>query len=181
MPSIIESRRISGVFTVQLRAYGDERGRFTETFRKEWFPQRTWDLIQTNRSDSKAGVLRGLHFHHRQVDYWYVFRGRIRAGLADLRPSSPTYKAWETLEMGEENEIGLFIPTGVAHGFISLTDATLAYIVDRYYDGGVDENGVAWDDPDIGVEWGVAAPVLSGRDASNPLLRDIPEDQLPRS
>jgi dTDP-4-dehydrorhamnose 3,5-epimerase len=55
-----------------------------ETFRKVWFPQRSWDIVQTNRSDSKAGVLRGLHYHHEQVDYWIVLRGRIRVGLADL-------------------------------------------------------------------------------------------------
>jgi dTDP-4-dehydrorhamnose 3,5-epimerase len=124
--------------------------------------------------------LRGLHFHHRQVDYWYVYHGRIRAGLADLRPASPTYRAWQTIEMGEENEVGLFIPTGVAHGFLTLTDAILAYIVDRYYDDGIDENGVAWDDPDIGLEWGVSSPVLSGRDATNPYLREIPAEKLPR-
>lgn len=82
--------------------------------------------------------------------------------------------------MGEENELGLFIPTGVAHGFLALTDATLAYIVDSYYEGGRDENGVAWNDPDIGLDWGVPKPVISDRDAGNPNLRDISPKQLPR-
>lgn len=179
VPQVTESARIAGVFMVKLRAYEDARGRFLETFRKEWFPQRSWEIIQSNRSDSKAGVLRGLHYHHHQVDYWYVLSGRIRAGMVDLRRSSSTFMATETAEMGQEHELGLFIPVGVAHGFVALTDATLVYIVDKYYDGGHDENGVAWNDPDIGLEWGVADPVVSDRDANNPYLRDIPREKLP--
>ncbi|MCA9960006.1 MAG: dTDP-4-dehydrorhamnose 3,5-epimerase family protein, partial [Anaerolineales bacterium] len=101
MTVIEESTLISGVYVARLRGFGDERGRFMETFRKEWFPQRSWDIIQTNRSDSQVGVLRGLHYHHHQVDYWYVPRGRIRAGMVDLRPFSPTYMATQTIEMGD--------------------------------------------------------------------------------
>ncbi|MCA9972522.1 MAG: dTDP-4-dehydrorhamnose 3,5-epimerase family protein [Anaerolineales bacterium] len=180
MTNIVESQHISGVYVVHLRPFADPRGRFLETFRKAWFPQRSWDVIQSNRSDSAAGVLRGLHYHHRQVDYWYVLQGTIRAGLVDLRPSSPTYMATQTIEMGGEHEVGLFIPIGVAHGFVALTAATLTYIVDNYYDGGRDEFGVAWNDPDVGLDWGVEDPVLSGRDAANPRLRDIPPADLPR-
>jgi dTDP-4-dehydrorhamnose 3,5-epimerase len=180
MSHLNESKHISGVFTVQLRPFADDRGRFMETFRKEWFPQRGWQIIQSNRSDSKAGVLRGLHYHHHQVDYWYVVGGRIRAGLVDLRPSSPTYKATEMVTMGGEEEIGLFIPIGVAHGFAALTDATLMYVVDNYYHDGSDENGVAWDDPDIGLDWGLADPIISDRDTGNPYMRDIPPGRLPQ-
>ncbi|RME76366.1 MAG: dTDP-4-keto-6-deoxy-D-glucose epimerase [Chloroflexi bacterium] len=179
MPQIQESSLIKDVLIVTLKPFADERGRFMETFRKEWFPQRSWEIVQTNRSDSKAGVLRGLHYHFKQVDYWYVVNGRIRAGLCDLRPGSPTYMAVQTVEMGEENQVGLFIPVGVAHGFVALTDATLTYLVDNYYDG-ADEYGVAWNDPDIALPWGVDAPVLSARDAANPRLRDIPPEKLPR-
>ena len=179
MPTIEESTQISGVLLTRLHPFADERGRFTETFRSEWFPQRSWNIIQSNRSDSKAGVLRGLHFHHHQVDYWYVSRGMVRVGLVDLRPFSPTFLQTQTIEMGELNEIGLFIPIGVAHGFLALTDATLTYIVDNYYDG-KDEHGVAWNDPEIALGWGVTDPVLSGRDAANPLLKDIPPEKRPR-
>lgn len=179
MEHIQESDLIKGVFTVQLKVFEDERGRFLETFRREWFPQRRWDIIQTNRSDSKAGVLRGLHYHHQQVDYWYVCCGQIRAGLCDLRPTSPTYKACQMIEMGEKNEIGLFIPMGVAHGFLALTEATLTYLVDNYYDG-ADEFGLAWNDPELNLDWGVEAPILSARDARNPWLKDIPAENLPR-
>lgn len=179
MPRIEESKTISGVYLVTLQAFADERGRFLETFRKEWFPQRSWDIIQSNRSDSKAGVLRGLHYHHHQVDYWYVSTGKLRVGLADLRPSSPTYMTAQTIEIGEDNEIGLFIPVGVAHGFVALSDVTLTYLVDNYYNDGRDENGVAWNDPALNVNWGVTTPLISQRDANNPRLADIPPQQLP--
>jgi dTDP-4-dehydrorhamnose 3,5-epimerase len=177
---IQESAHIAGLYTVRIPAFADERGVFMETFRLEWFPQVSWARLQTNRSDSKAGVLRGLHYHHHQVDYWYVPRGVVRMGLADLRPASPTYRATQTLEIGGDNNMGVFIPTGVAHGFVALTDATLTYVVNQYYDGGKDENGVAWNDPDLAVPWGFDTPILSPRDAQNPYLRDIPSDKLPR-
>lgn len=177
---IQESSQIAGIYTVAIRTFGDERGRFMETFRLEWFPQVSWARLQTNRSDSKTGVLRGLHYHHHQVDYWYVPSGMVRVGLVDLRPSSPTYRATQTLEIGDDNNMGVFIPTGVAHGFVTLTDATLTYVVNQYYDGGKDENGVAWDDPDLAVPWGYDTPILSPRDQENQRLRDIPADNLPR-
>lgn len=180
IPDIIhESTDIAGVYTVSIRAFADERGQFMETFRREWFPWIDWSHIQSNRSDSKAGVLRGLHFHRKQVDYWYAMNGRIRAGMIDLRRSSPTYMASCVLEIGEENNLGLFIPVGVAHGFYALTDATLTYLVNQYYDG-ADELGIAWNDPDLDLDWGIdQPPVLSPRDQKNPRLCDIAAELLP--
>lgn len=178
MPRIEESTLIKGVQIVILKPFADDRGRFTETFRKEWFPQRSWEVVQTNRSDSRAGVLRGLHYHFRQVDYWYLVAGKIRAGLCDLRRGSPTYGAAQMIEMDADNPTGIFIPIGVAHGFLTLTEATLTYVVDNYYDGD-DEHGVAWNDPDIGLPWGVERPLISPRDAANPFLKDIPPGKLP--
>lgn len=180
MVQIEDSKQIAGVQIAKLRAFADERGRFMETFRTEWFPQRTWEIIQCNRSDSRPGVLRGLHYHHEQVDYWYVPRGRLLAAMVDIRPNSPTYLHTQTIELGDENEVGLFIPVGVAHGFVALTDVTLTYTVDNYYNGGRDENGVAWNDPAFGLDWGVAHPLVSDRDKANPLLQDIPQAQLPQ-
>lgn len=177
---LVSSPRIADVNTVPIRAFADERGTFMETFRLEWFPQVDWSRMQSNRSDSKAGVLRGLHYHHGQVDYWYVPRGVVRVGLVDLRPSSPTYRATDALEIGDTNNMGVFIPIGVAHGFYALTDSTLTYVVNQYYDGGKDENGVAWNDPELAVPWGVTDAMLSPRDAQNRLLRDIPTGELPR-
>jgi dTDP-4-dehydrorhamnose 3,5-epimerase len=179
MPHIRESTLIKDVQIVTLKLFVDERGRFIETFRKEWFPQRSWQIIQTNRSDSKAGVLRGLHYHFHQVDYWYAVAGRIRAGLFDMRADSPTYGTVQAIELGEDNQLGLFIPIGVAHGFVALTDATLIYVVDNYYDS-QDEHGVAWNDPDIAMPWGVESPLISPRDAANPFLKDIPPEKFPK-
>jgi dTDP-4-dehydrorhamnose 3,5-epimerase len=178
MTDIVASSHIAGVKIVHLRAIGDERGRFLETFRKAWFPERSWEIFQTNRSDSKAGVLRGLHYHFRQVDYWYCPSGILRVGLADLRRSSPTYGASEVIEIGDKHQLGIFIPCGVAHGFYAVTDVTLTYLVDNYYDG-ADEFGVAWDDPTLAVPWGVTDPILSGRDLNNPRLDAIAEQHRP--
>ena len=179
MPDIQESSVIKGVYLVKFPTYTDDRGYFQETFRTEWFPQRRWERVQMNRSESKANVLRGLHYHFHQVDYWYVAAGSIRAALADIRPDSPTCRASQTVEMGANNPIGLFIPVGVAHGFVTLSQTTMIYIVDNYYDGD-DELGVAWNDPELGVAWQVEAPIISDRDQSNPLLRDIEAGHVPR-
>ena len=175
MPDIQESPLIKGVQIVTLRAFEDERGRFIETFRKEWFSSRQWENVQWNRSDSKQNVLRGLHYHRKQVDYWYVPAGMIRAGLVDLRPNSPSYMATQTVEMGDEHQIGLFIPVGVAHGFLALTNCTMTYIVDNYYDS-TDEYGVLWNDPQINIEWAIENPILSERDMNNPRLQSISQD-----
>ena len=178
MAKIEQFEKIHGVEIAELKVWGDERGKFMETFRKEWFPQRKWERVQTNRSYSKAGVLRGLHYHHQQVDYWYLSDGKIRVGLADLRPTSPTYLQSAVLEMDASQPIGLFIPIGVAHGFLALTDSTLNYIVDNYYTG-KDEFGVAWNDPQLSVPWQIEAPVISSRDQQNPFLANIAPDILP--
>lgn len=179
MPQITNSKLIEGVQFGALRAFGDDRGRFLETFRKEWFPQRSWTRVQSNVSYSKAGVLRGLHYHFHQVDYWFCVDGTVQVALADLRPDSPSFRQTETLEIGEHNHTGVFIPVGVAHGFLAMTDAVLTYNVDNYYDN-TDEHGVAWDDPDLAVNWKQNAPQLSERDLGNPLLADLPVDRLPR-
>lgn len=170
---------IRGVMTLPLQSFGDKRGRFMETFRAQWFPGADWQRLQANRSDSLAGTLRGLHYHFRQVDYWYATRGRLRVGLVDLRRSSPTYLAAATIDIGDQNPLGVFIPEGVAHGFAALTDCTLMYIVNNYYDG-ADEYGVAWNDPQIGIDWGIDAPRLSQRDRVNPFIADLPPEAQPR-
>ncbi|MGB1250114.1 MAG: dTDP-4-dehydrorhamnose 3,5-epimerase family protein [Candidatus Promineifilaceae bacterium] len=176
---LIESDKIAGVIIADLTVYGDERGSFRETFRKSWFPQRSWEVFQTNCSHSEAGVLRGLHYHFKQVDYWYVPSGTLRAALFDMRPNSPTYMATQTIDMGEKNDVGLFIPIGVAHGFAALTDVTLTYIVDNYFDGG-DEYSVAWDDPALGIDWGLENPVVSERDQKNVVYAAVPMADRPK-
>jgi dTDP-4-dehydrorhamnose 3,5-epimerase len=176
---IIASNLILDVRTVNFRVFRDDRGQFMETFRKEWFPDRTWDIVQSNRSHSMPGVLRGLHYHHHQVDYWQVIEGAIRVALADLRPWSPTYLATEIIDLDVTTPRGLYIPIGVAHGFVAQSQATLIYLVDNYYNGS-DELGVAWNDPTLAVPWSIDNPILSERDAKNPRLDDIPSQLLPQ-
>ncbi|MGB7340723.1 MAG: dTDP-4-dehydrorhamnose 3,5-epimerase [Phototrophicaceae bacterium] len=178
---IKESELIADVKIVTLGEFEDERGAFSEIFRREWFPEVSWDKLQSNRSKSKTNVLRGLHYHFNQVDYWHVPQGIIRAALLDLRPNSPTFKQTQTINMGGDNNIGLFIPIGVAHGFYAVTDCTLIYYVNNYYDNS-DEFGVQWDDPDFAIDWGNQddIPLISERDQANPSFANIPSDIMPK-
>ena len=175
---ITGSKMIDGVQHVRFAPYGDKRGVFRETFRAEWFPHVDWSNIQANRSDSDANVLRGLHYHHHQFDYWLTPRGYIRVALCDLRANKSTFRSVEIVEMRGDSLSGLLIPPGVAHGFLTLTEATVNYIVSNYYDG-KDEYGVAWDDPDLDVPWEAEDPQVSFRDQSNPLFRDLNGEALP--
>ena len=135
-------------------------------------------MVQGNCSFSKAGVLRGLHYHLKQADFWVVPSGRVRVGLYDLRVSSPTRGASDRLEVAGDQPLGLYIPKGVAHGYYALEDSLMTYLVDEYYDNS-DELGLRWDDPVVGIDWGVREPLLSDRDRDNPGLAEIPADRLP--
>jgi len=177
MAKVNESSTIAGVYHVQPAVHGDARGLFVETFRREWVPGAR-EMIQANRADRRAGAIVGLHFHLHQADYWYVPFGQARVVLHDLRTGSPTERATETFDLGGDTHPGVFIPPGVAHGFASLTDATITYLVDGYYNA-ADELGVAWDDPEIAADWGLTNPVLSERDSANPKRAEIAERVRP--
>ncbi|GIU87622.1 MAG: dTDP-4-dehydrorhamnose 3,5-epimerase [Acidimicrobiia bacterium] len=171
MVQVDESDVIAGVFVVEPVVHGDDRGLFVETFRREWIPSAR-EMIQANRADRRAGALVGLHYHLHQADYWYVPYGRARVVLHDLRAGSPTDGATLAFDLGARadgthDHRGVFIPPGVAHGFAALTDMTITYLVDGYYNA-ADELGVAWDDPEIDADWGLTDPVLSERDRRNP-------------
>jgi dTDP-4-dehydrorhamnose 3,5-epimerase len=182
MAEVVPSGQIAGVFWVQPVVHGDARGVFVETYRREWVPGAR-EMIQSNRADRAAGSIVGLHYHLHQADYWYVPYGRARVVLHDLRTGSATERATEVRDIGARadgthDHTGVFIPPGVAHGFASLTDMTITYLVDGYYNP-ADELGVAWDDPEIGADWGLTDPVLSGRDNENPKRAAIPERVRP--
>jgi dTDP-4-dehydrorhamnose 3,5-epimerase len=182
--STAPSTRIDGVLIVTPTVVSDERGLFVETYRKEWVPGAR-EMVQANRADRRAGCIVGLHFHLHQADYWYVPFGRARVVLHDLREGSPTDGATEIFDLGADahdgshDHRGVYIPPGVAHGFASLTDMTITYMVDGYYDP-ADELGVAWDDPAIGADWGVSDPVLSARDQANPTRADLADAIRPQ-
>jgi dTDP-4-dehydrorhamnose 3,5-epimerase len=166
---------IAGVVEVVPVVHGDDRGRFVETYRREWFPDGR-EMVQGNRSDKSAGVVVGLHFHRHQADYWYVPRGRARVCLYDLRVGSPTEGVAMSFDIGEHNHHGVYIPPGVGHGFGALEDLTITYLVDNYYDP-ADELGVLWSDPALGLDWGVGDnAVVSERDRLNPTLTELAQD-----
>jgi dTDP-4-dehydrorhamnose 3,5-epimerase len=177
MADIVESNVIAGVQIVTPAMHGDERGIFIETYRREWFPNGR-EMLQGNRSNKQKGALVGLHYHMHQADYWYAPVGTIRVVLHDLREGGPTNGATQMLEISGENHKGVYIPPGVAHGFSALTDVVMTYLVDGYYNP-ADELGVAWNDPVIGADWGVAEPIMSERDRTNPMRADIPEGRRP--
>lgn len=177
MPNVRESDTIAGVYVVEPSLHGDQRGLFIETYRREWFPNGR-EMLQGNRSNKQQGAVVGLHYHLHQADYWYCPVGTIRVVLHDLRADGPTDGATMVFDISGENHLGVYIPPGVAHGFAAHTDVVMTYLVDNYYNP-ADELGVLWNDPVIGADWGVAEPILSARDQSNPLRADMPEGRRP--
>ncbi len=178
MPTFLTTD-IDDVLVVVPDVHDDERGRFVETYRRQWLPLGR-EMVQANRSEKQAGTVVGLHYHLHQADYWYVLRGRARVVLHDLREGSRTDGVTETIVLDGDEDRGLFIPPGVAHGFAALSDLLLWYLVDSYYNP-ADELGLAWDDPDVGADWGVVDPVLSARDRANPRRATIVPPLRPRS
>ena len=169
---------IDGVVLVSLVAHADDRGAFTEVYRQDWVPGSS-AMVQSNLSRSRSNVLRGLHVHREQADYWCFVAGAAFVGLYDLRGGSPTSSAKAEIRISTEGEsLGLYIPPGVAHGFYAETDVALQYLVDHYFTG-EDEYGLAWDDPDVGMGWPTDRPILSERDKSNPALADALREARP--
>ncbi len=184
MAEINPSDTIDGVFVVRPKVFGDDRGYFVETYRREWIPGGR-EMIQANRGNRIAGCLVGLHYHLHQADYWYVPFGHARVVLHDLRQGSPTDGATQMLDLGDvdgaNEHLGVYIPPGVAHGFSSITDMAITYLVDGYYNP-ADERGVAWDDPQIAADWGIEGdPILSERDRANPRRSEIEPMWQPHS
>jgi len=162
---------IDGTFLIPLTAHPDERGQVAEMFRRSWIPGMR-EVLQANLSVSRPGVLRGLHVHRRQADYWTLLTGSAFVGLFDPRTNSPTEGKKAELELTADDLRCLYIPKGVAHGFYTAGGVLLQYLVDEYYTG-KDEFGIAWDDPDVGIAWPASDPVLSERDRSNGSLREF--------
>jgi dTDP-4-dehydrorhamnose 3,5-epimerase len=181
--------RLAGVRYGRLNRIRDRRGSFTELWRSSTFGEMGPDaagvadarFVQANLSTSAQGVLRGLHYHRRQLDYWTVVGGRALVALVDVRPviaDGSARAVVETRELGDGETVT--IPAGVAHGFLALEPLSLLYLVTNEFDGS-DELGFAWDDPAVGVPWPPVPgtpdgrPILSDRDRSNPTLRELVE------
>jgi dTDP-4-dehydrorhamnose 3,5-epimerase len=172
--------RLSGPVLIEPAVHRDDRGFFCETYRREWhlaagIPEHE-EFVQDNHSRSSRGVVRGMHF---QVGAGVAklvrcSRGQILDVVVDLRRGSPTYGGWEGFELDDVSMRQLYVPVGFAHGFCVLSQvADVAYKQTRYYDGAV-ERGIAWDDPEIAIEWPQDIDLsASQRDAAAPLLREI--------
>jgi dTDP-4-dehydrorhamnose 3,5-epimerase len=167
---------LEGLVLIEPDVHGDERGFFVEIFRKSWLEELDLgvEFVQENHSRSVGPVLRGIHRQAGQAKLVRCARGRIWDVAVDLRPDSPTYRRWEGYELDDVAHRQLFIPDGFGHGFCVLSDeADVAYALSSYYDP-EQETGVAWDDPEIGIEWPIGDPILSERDTTAPRLADLP-------
>jgi dTDP-4-dehydrorhamnose 3,5-epimerase len=166
---------IDEIVLIEPTVHGDERGFFVESFRADEMPALGIEVefVQDNHSRSAARVLRGIHLQRGQAKLVRCPKGRIFDVAVDLRPGSRTYKRWEGYELDDVDHRQLFIPDGFGHGFCVLSDsADVLYRVSSYYDPEL-ESGIAWDDPDISVDWPVPDPVLSDRDRSAPRLAEV--------
>lgn len=169
---------LPGVRIVEPALHGDLRGWFMETWSEGDFERAgiRCRFVQDNHSFTQAkGTLRGLHFQLEplaQAKLARVTAGAVLDVAADLRRGSPTYLRWVGVELSAENKRMLFIPRGFAHGFLTLTDnVEFLYKVDRPYSREHDR-GIRWDDPAVGVGWGIDAPVLSDKDRALPFLSE---------
>jgi dTDP-4-dehydrorhamnose 3,5-epimerase len=174
--------KLDGVVLLEPEVYGDERGFLLESFSaSEWAKLGVdADFVQDNHSRSRKGILRGLHFQITpgQAKLVRCARGRIWDVAVDLRRDSSTYRQWEGYELDDVSHRQLFVPVGFAHGFCVLSDqADVNYKVSSYYDPAT-ESGIAWDDPDVAVEWPISDPQLSERDKAAARLAEV-ADSLP--
>jgi dTDP-4-dehydrorhamnose 3,5-epimerase len=174
--------RLEGPLLLEPRVLADERGFFCETYRRSVLAELgvAEEMVQDNHSRSGRGVIRGMHFQVGEGVSKLVrcSRGAIVDVMVDIRRGSPTYGEWEAFELTDENMRIAYCPIGFAHGFCVLSEvADVMYKQSRYYAGEV-ERGIAYDDPDLGIEWPLADLVPSERDANAPRLRDV-QDELP--
>ena len=169
---------VNGVFEIEPKIFGDNRGWFYESYSKEKFEKLgiTAEFVQDNRSFSaQKGTLRGLHCQtdpKAQSKLITCLKGAILDVAVDIRKGSPTYMKWVAVELNEENKKMLFIPKGCLHGFLTLTDnVEVSYKVDETYSPENDRS-ICFCDSEIGVKWGVENPILSEKDKNAPLLKD---------
>lgn len=179
----ITPTKFPGVVVIEPPSFADNRGFFMETYHKKTYETAGLKkfFVQDNISYSMKNVLRGLHYQlrHPQGKLIYVISGEIFDVAVDIRKGSPTFCQWEGVLLSSENKKQIYIPEGFAHGFVVLSEtAYVAYKCTALYTPG-DEYGVFWNDPAIGIDWPVDAPILSDKDNRNPHIKDVPESDLP--
>jgi len=183
----IITTNLPGVIVIEPKVYVDKRGFFLETFREDVLLQAGINahFVQDNHTRSSQGVLRGLHYQMTQTQGKLV---RVAAGsvfdvVVDVRSSSPTFGQWYGTELNEDNIKMIYAPPGFAHGFVVLSEtADFIYKCTDYYHP-ESEQGIAWDDPDLNIDWSIAEIAekisLSDKDKQNVKLKDQPAEKLP--
>jgi dTDP-4-dehydrorhamnose 3,5-epimerase len=173
---------LESVWLIEPAVFKDDRGHFLEAFRKEMFRQKglEFDFVQDNISTSTRGTLRGLHYQkppHSQAKLVLSIAGEILDVAVDLRQNSPTFGKCYSAILNSQNRKMMLVPAGFAHGFLVLSEtATVFYKCSNYYNR-ASERGVRWNDPALSIDWKTESPILSEKDQSQPLLKDIlPED-----
>jgi dTDP-4-dehydrorhamnose 3,5-epimerase len=175
----VTETKLPGVVILTPKVFGDHRGFFMESWSRRKMEEAglLYDFVQDNHSSSTVkGTLRGIHFQQgewSQAKLVRCTRGAVLDVAVDLRKSSPTYTQWVGVELSEANKQQLLIPRGFGHGFVTLTDdVEFMYKADNYYAPQAD-GGIRWNDPDIGVDWGIDDPILSDKDIKNPFFKEI--------
>jgi len=168
---------LKGLLIIETDVFGDNRGWFTETYTKNKFADQgiDFDFVQDNQSYSaQKGTLRGIHFQKNpraQTKLIRCSRGAIIDTVVDLRKGSDTYRRWHSIELSAENKKQLLIPKGFGHAFLTITDnVEVQYKVDEYYSVEHDCS-IKYNDPEIGIKWGIENPILSQKDINAPLFK----------
>lgn len=174
----VTETEIPDVKIVKPKVFGDERGFFLETFEQKRYQQMldiNFNFVQDNHSRSQKGVLRGLHFQKQnpQGKLVRVVRGQVYDVVVDIRKDSKTFGKWISIILSEENKTQLWIPPGLAHGFVVLSDiADFEYKCTNYYDPKSEES-LLWNDPTVNIDWPITNPILSTKDKQGKTLMEL--------
>lgn len=180
----VKATKLAEVVVLEPQVLSDERGFFLETWNSARYDSAgiRGPFVQDNVSLSKRGVLRGLHFQYPQSQgkLVQVLSGEVVDVAVDIRAGSPTFAQWVSEILSETNHKQMYIPPGFAHGFCVTSETALfSYKCTDFYNAST-ESGIIWNDPDVGIDWPTKQPVLSGKDAKCPRLKDLPPEKLPR-
>lgn len=175
---------LPGVWELRPKIFRDARGFFMETYHRKQFAELgiTDSFVQDNHSVSRQGTIRGLHYQlrHPQAKICRVVEGEALDVAVDIRVGSPHFGKWSSVRLSASLQNEIYIPVGFAHGFLALTDSVqFLYKCSDYYDA-ADEYGILWSDPGIGIDWGIANPLVSEKDAKFPRLSEASRELLPR-
>lgn len=178
----IRETSIAGLVEIIPRVFEDDRGFFFESYNEELFKKLglPTNFVQDNQSFSIKGVVRGLHFQNApfaQGKLVRVISGRVLDVAVDIRPDSPTFGKHEVFELHSDTNNMAYVPEGFAHGFVALEDSVFSYKCTNVYNKGA-ESGILWNDPDLGIDWGIENPIVSEKDLILPTLKSLFEKQL---